>query len=514
MISRRTLLGAGAGAGALTLAGVGATSSSAAACTRRHADSVPWTRLADKMQGHLVLPGDANYAQSSDLYDQQFDVIHPQAIAYCVTEADVATCLQFAQYHQVAFSVRSGGHSLGGYSTTTGLVVDVSSFNSVSVNGSTVTVGPGAQNVDLTNAIAPYGLGLVAGYHPTVGMGGFYTGGGVGLLTRQMGMGCDSIASARVVLAGGSVVTASPNRNTDLYWAIRGGGGGNFGVITSYTLNAAQVSQIALTNIVWSWDNAAAMLDGFARWLVDAPHSVNGGCALQLSDAAPGNTPTPYAFLASTTGDTTELTNEVNRLLSLIGAAPVQQAPVQVVPYGPLMTNFYGCSGITATACHRADTYPGGTLPRPYLYLLRSRMFNSPPTSGMWDSVVSVMDTARMAGQSRTIELVPFGGAANDIGRTDTAYVHRDALFSVSFLLDIESADGASADGQAAGHQFVDTGWSTIDPYSNGETYQNFIDPKLSDWAQSYYAENYARLAWVKSEYDPYGAFGFAQSIA
>ncbi|HEY5837076.1 FAD-binding oxidoreductase [Streptomyces sp.] len=503
MISRRSLLGVGAGALALT--GFKAPTT--------WADSgVPWSRLAARMQGHLVLPRDADYTTAKHLYDQQFDVIDPQALAYCVSASDVATSLTFAQSHRLPFAVRSGGHSLGGFSTTTGLIIDVSALNSISVGNGTVTVGPGAQGVDVANALAPYGLAVVGGYHSSVAAGGFYQGGGTGLLTRALGMGCDRITSARVVLADGTAVTASPTQKSDLYWAVRGGGGGNFGVVTSYTMAPAVISQIAVINLAWSWDRAAALLDSYARWSVDAPRTLNGGVSIRLADAAVGNTPVPFAFVAST-GSTAELESEVARLVSLTGA-PVQQSPTAVMPYRDLMMNFYGCATNTVAQCHRADTHPGGVLTRSGLYLLRSRLFTTLPPLSMWQDVVALLDTQRVAGQAHAVELVPFGGAVSDLARTDTAFVHRDALFSVNYLADIGSTTAADPAGKAAAHQFVDDGFAVIDPLSAGETNQNFIDPKLTDWAQSYYAENYTRLVQIKAKYDPNGAFGFAQSVA
>ncbi|WP_225847046.1 FAD-binding oxidoreductase [Streptomyces sp. HPF1205] len=512
MITRRSLLGAGAGALAVT--GLRATTGQAATDRAAHYGGVPWRRLSARLAGRVVRPGDAAYATAKDLYDQQFDAISPQAVAYCVNPADVARCLEFAQHHRLPFAVRSGGHSLGGYSTTDGLVVDVSSLNSVSLDGGLLTVGPGAQGVDVTTALAPHGLGVVGGYHPSVGVGGFYTGGGLGLLTRSLGMGCDRITSARVVLADGSLVTASPTRHSDLYWAIRGGGGGNFGVVTSYTMQPAPVSQIAVADLAWNWQDAAAMLDGYARWLVDAPRTLNGGVFIELPDAAPGNTPVPSVFMACTTGDTALLNGEVARLLSLTGAAPVQRSPAAAVPYQALMMNFYGCGSMSPDRCHRADTAPGGELPRPSLYLLRSRLFRSVPGESLWRDVVAVLDRNRAAGQSRAVELVPFGGAVGDLGRTDTAFVHRDALFSVSYLAGIQSPAAADAAGRAAAHAYVDEGFGVLDPHSSGETYQNFIDAKLTGWAEAYYAENYPRLVRIKRRYDPHGAFRFAQGIA
>lgn len=504
MISRRTVLGAGAGA--VALSGLGNTVSWAGS-------GVPWSQLRSHLQGTLVLPTDPGYTTARQLDLQQFDAVNPKAVAYCASEADVATCLAFAQDNCLPFAVRSGGHSTGGYSTSTGLVLDVSRLGSVSVGPSTARFGPGAQNVDAIAALSPHGLAIPGGYCPTVAVGGFYQGGGLGILTRSGGVASDRLVSARVVLANGRTVTASATCNRDLYWALRGGGGGNFGVVTSFEISPVPVAAgIGVVNLTWTWDRAADVLDGYARWSVDAPRTVTGGGFLQLFDAAPGNPGVPMVFVAST-GSTAELDSEVARLIALTGP-PAQRTPTGVLPYQDLMMNFYQCAADTVTQCHRADTDPGGLLTRPAFGLQRSRFFDRLPTRDLWDRLAAHFDTSgRQPGQHHILEVLPMGGAVGDLGRTDTAYVHRDALFTLNLLVDIEDPAAADSAGRAAGHHFVDDGFALIDPQSAGETYQNFIDPALPDWRSSYYAENYPRLVWIKGKYDPYGAFDFAQSI-
>lgn len=503
MINRRSVLAAGAGA--ILTAGFGATSV--------WAGSVPWNQLARNLQGQLVLPGDSTYTTAKQLYLQQFDSVSPQAIAYAVNSSDVATCLKFAQNNNVPFAIRSGGHSEGGYSTSTGLVIDVSGLNSITIGSNSITVGTGAQGVDVINALAPSGLAVVGGYCPTVSVGGFYQGGGLGLLSRTLGVGCDRVTSADVVLASGQTVTASATANSDLYWALRGGGGGNFGVVTSYTLAPAAIPQIGLINLTWDWSQAATVMGGYATWSLNAPSTLGGGCFFRLNDAAPGNTPTVSAFVA-TTGSTTELESEVARLVSLAGT-PTQQTPTAVMPYQTLMMNFFGCATYTVSQCHRSDTYPGGMLPRTAFGLQRSRMFTALPPSSMWSGLASLFEsTSRVAGQAHVLEVLPLGGAMSSLSRTATAYVHRDCLISVSVQVDIQDPTYATAANEAAGQQFVDGGFALVDPPSAKETYQNYIDPELTDWAQSYYAENYTRLESVKAKYDPNRAFTFAQGIA
>lgn len=501
MISRRSLLGAGAGALALSALPAGSVFAGT--------DAAAWQQLRRRLHGQLVLPADATYATAKQLDLMQFDRINPQAVAYCADPADAALCLKFAQDNHLPFAARSGGHSLGGYSTTQGLVIDVSRLNSVIAGNGPVTLGPGAQGVDITNTLGPLGLAISGGYCPTVAAGGFLQGGGIGPLTRHVGIASDKVTSAQVVLADGRVVTASPLQNRDLFWALCGGGGGNFGIVTSYSISPSPVTQLAIASLSWSYDHAVDVLDGYGRWLVDAPRTIGGVATLVLRDAAPGNTPAPAVLIVST-GTTAERDAEISRLISLTGA-PVSQV-TDVVPYPALMMGFYGCATFTVAQCHRIGATAEGVLPRPAMGLERSRLFSRVMPRSGWEQAVAVFDAERLAGQTHVMQVIPLGGAANDLSRTATAYVHRNSLFTTNYLASIRQAP-VSESAAAAAQRWVNRGFAAIDPYSNGETYQNFIDPALADWRQSYYAENYSRLASVKAKYDPYGVFKFAQSI-
>jgi FAD/FMN-containing dehydrogenase len=344
MLNRRTLLGAGTAASA-TLA-----VTAAVATPVRARAAVPWHRLRAHLRGDLVLPSEAGYEIAKQLDLAQFDTTNPKAVAYCETARDVALCLRFAQDHAVRVAPRSGGHSLGGYSTTTGLVIDVSRLNAVSVRPRAVTFGPGAQNVDVLNAMAPDGLAVTGGAHATVAAGGFVMGGGLGFLTPSLGMACDQLTRAEVVLADGRVVTACEREHPDLYWALRGGGGGNFGVVTSYTLTPSAVTTAHTANLAFSYDRALEMVDGFARWLADAPRTIGGACVIVLPDAAPGATPMPVIRVVAT-GTSEEFDAEVARLTSLTG--PPASRTSDALPYRDLMMNVYGCASLSVPQCHR-----------------------------------------------------------------------------------------------------------------------------------------------------------------
>jgi FAD/FMN-containing dehydrogenase len=503
VISRRTLLGAGSAAAGLSL--LPATPVAA------EGSATPWSRLGGSLSGRLVLPTDPYYSVARQLELGQFDAVNPQAVAYCASAADVSVCVRFAQDHGVRTAVRSGGHSYGGYSTTPGLIIDVSRLNAVKVNSaSSVELGPGAQNVNILNALAPHALVVSEGGCPTVCAGGFLQGGGFGFLTRPIGMACDAVTSAEVVLANGLVVTASAQQNPDLFWAIRGGGGGNFGIVTKFTVTPHSGDQMAISNLIFPYDRMADVLDGLARWLVDAPHTIGGGAYVVQPDAAPGSVPQANVFLASR-GTPTELAGEAARLTALTGA-PLQRQDA-VMTYQQLMMMIFGCATLTEDQCQRSEKTPQGTLSRPAYGLERTRMASDPYPASGWADVMTAFDAGRRAGQSRYLDFHFFGGAANDLARTATGYVHRDSLFSVNYRVLINDPAQVTDETKAAANTWVDNGFATIDPLSNGETYQNWMDPSLRDWKTSYYAENYPRLARIKSKYDPYRFFRFPQSI-
>jgi hypothetical protein len=498
MTSRRTLLRASAGALSLTALGTGA----ARAGTR-----APWDRLHRSLRGRLVLPGDQSYATAKQLDLQQFDAVNPEAIAYCSGARDVAACLAFAQDCRLPIAVRSGGHSYGGYSTTEGLVIDVSGLDAVAAEqDGQVRVGTGAQAVDIVNALTPAGLAVSVGARATVAAGGFIQGGGIGYFSRSLGLACDAMTSARVVLANGRHVTASRAEHPDLYWALRGGGGGNFDIVTSYVIRPTPLAVLNSAFLSWNYDAAVDFLDGYTHWLVDAPRTVGAAAIVVLGDSAPGNTPFVGGFLVST-GSSAELQAEVARLVAMTG--PPASQSLGGTTYRDFVMGNFGCSALTVPQCHRAGSSPGGTLPRDGYGLVRGRMIASPPPRSGWDQVVGVFDAVRTPGEVHKMELLAVGGAVGDLSRTDTAYVHRDSLMDVNFL----SSGYRSPAPQPAGRRWVDAGFAAVDPYSNAETYLNFTDPTLPGWRDAYYGENYARLAAIKQRYDPFGVFRFAQSI-
>ena len=286
------------------------------------------TRAAPRRQ--LIRPGDTGYAMARQLELAEFDGVGPAAVAYCAGSADVSVALRFAQDNHVPVAVRSGGHSYGGYSTTTGLIVDVSRLDTVTVGQRSVRLGPGALNVDVLTTPAPYGLVVSEGGCATVAAGGFLQGGGFGFLTRTVGMACDRLTSAEVVLADGRVVTASAAEHSDLFWAVRGGGHLRRGHVVHGHPGRRRPDgdRMATVVLAYPYDQAVEVLDGVSRWMVDAPRTIGGGAFLAQPDAAPGN-PAATSVLLASTGTAAELSAEVDRLVAGAGTRLSRQDGVQ-----------------------------------------------------------------------------------------------------------------------------------------------------------------------------------------
>ncbi|HEX3642306.1 MAG TPA: FAD-binding oxidoreductase, partial [Ktedonobacteraceae bacterium] len=397
------------------------------------AASPSWSVLAKSLQGKLVRPDSPQYATAHQLFNPRFDGVLPAAIAYCVSPADVQSCLAFAHRFGLPLALRAGGHSYGGYSTTTGLVLDVTHMNTVTVDTSTsiATVGAGAQLIDVYATLAQYGLVLSAGSCPTVGIAGLTLGGGVGVLGRKFGLTCDNLLASQVVVANGRVLTCDASHYPDLFWALRGGGGGNFGVVTSFTFQAHPVATLSLFTLDWPWSSAVSVVNAWQVWALQVPDELWSTCLLlATSDKNSG----PVVRVNGVyVGDVTPLSSLLQGLTSQIDAAPTSR---YVSGAGLLETMLYeaGCYGKTVAECHLPSQDPQGQVQRD-TFSAKSDYFTSAlPRVGI-DTLMSAI-TLRQGSSTLGaggIGLDAYGGAINRVAKDATAFVHRDALFSAQY---------------------------------------------------------------------------------
>jgi FAD/FMN-containing dehydrogenase len=229
--------------------------------------------LAQLVQGTVVTPQDAAYDSARRLYSPRYDDVRPGAIVFCETAQDVWRTVRWSRRHSIRVVPRSGGHSYAGYSTCKGVVVDVTRMNAVAVNqaAGTATIGAGARLVDVDQALFQQGVMVPAGSCPTVGIAGLTLGGGHGFSGRKYGLTCDNVRSLIIVTAAGQALLASQTQHPDLYWACRGGGAGQFGIVTSFVFNTHPASDVVTYRATWNWSDAAAVVAAWQAWAPTVP---------------------------------------------------------------------------------------------------------------------------------------------------------------------------------------------------------------------------------------------------
>jgi len=469
-----------------------------------------WAALARDLDGRLVRPGDADYGTARLVFNPRYDGIRPAAVGYCSGPADVRSCLAFATRYGVPVVPRAGGHSYAGASTGPGLVLDVTPMRAVAVDAAsgTATIGAGARLVDVYAALAGHGVTVPAGSCPTVGLAGLALGGGVSVVGRAYGLTSDNLVAATVVTADGRVLECDALRQPDLFWACRGGGGGQFGVVTALRLRTHPAPAVTLFFLSWPWSAAARVVGGWQRWAPAAPDPLWSTCKL-LGSADRAH---PTVLVAGLhLGSAASLQPLLDGLVARVGADAATRS-VRTRAYADAMLAEAGCSGRTVAQCHLPWQAPGGQLGRESLAAASHFVGRPLPAAGIAVLLRAAEQRGRLPGGGEGgVSLDALGGAINRVRPEATAFVHRGALFLAQ--LTTTWAAGASAGSIRRQHDWLRGFRTALRPYGNGEAYQNYADPELTDWPRAYYGSNYARLIRVKATYDPDALFRPPQGI-
>jgi FAD/FMN-containing dehydrogenase len=517
-LKRRTFLGLAAG-GAAVIAAPGIASAAVdrslapSGILARAAGPTPadWTALARDLTGPLVRPGESSYATAKLLFDPRFDGQKPAGIAYVKSAHDVSTCLAFVRKFGLPFAARSGGHSYAGWSGSSGLIIDVSDLKTVAVSGATATVGAGTRLIDFYNGLAAKGRAVPGGSCPTVGIAGLTLGGGVGVTARAYGLTCDNLESLQIVTANGAVLTASPHQYGDLFWACQGGGGGNFGVVTSFTFLTRPAPKPVLFSLSWPWSRAAQVVAAWQSWAPHAPDALWSN--LHLAAAPGGHVPT-VSVGGCYLGSVTDAANLLHQLYGKVGSNPSSSFLSNPQSFLSAMLAEAGCSTLGYQACHLPWYASGGKLSRQPQFA-KSDYFTTPlSNSGIGTLLAGIVALQKVKGGAGGVGGIAFdalGGAVNRVKPGATAFVHRNALFGAQYTTDW--TNGAGSTGINNQHTWLRKYWSSMRRYASGQAYQNYIDPDLTNWEQAYYGGNFARLAAIKKKYDPTRLFTFPQAI-
>ncbi len=393
---------------------------------------------------------------------------------------------------------RSGGHSYGGYSTTPGVTVDVSRLKAVALDGhGRAVIGAGARLIDVYDVLAQHGRTVPAGSCPSVAIAGLALGGGVGFAARKFGLTCDNLLQATVVLGNGSVAVCNASRYPDLYWALRGGGGGNFGIVTRFAFRTHPIAPVATYALEWPWSDAERVVQAWQRL---APHAPDGlFSVLNLSTAVGGRPRITSAgqFL----GTSAELRALVKPLAE---TGTPTRFTVTSRGYLDAQRMWAGCSG-TIAECHLP---PQGHLGRS-TFKGKSSFANKPLSARGIETMIRQIEARTSTGSGSGIILLDsYGGAINRVKKDSTAFVHRDALFSMQFLAYWDPSAAAEPN-----LRWLANFYGAMRPYVSSFAYQNYIDPDLASWAHAYYGANLDRLIAVKRRYDPQNVFRSRQSI-
>jgi len=442
------------------------------------------------LRGELIQRGDKGYNEARKVYNAMIDR-HPGLIARCADVADVITAVNFGRENNLLVSVRGGGHNAGGLGVCdNGLVIDLSRINYTRVDPAarTVRVGGGCTWADVDHATHAFGLATPTGTISTTGVGGLALGGGVGHLTRKCGLTIDNILAVDMVLADGSFVTASEEENEDLFWAIRGGGG-NFGIVTSFLFRTHPVHTDYAGPMLWEIEDAPEVMKWYREYITTAPEDVGGFFAFLNVPPAPGfpehlHGKTMCGIVWCYAGDLGKAEKVFEPIRSFKKPALDLVGPV---PHLAMQTAFDAL-------------YPPG-----HQWYWKADFINE-----LSDEAIDlhVKYGSALPSPQSTTHFYPINGAAHRVGNSDTPWAYRDAMWAhVIVGVDPDPSNNDQLINWAREY------WDAVHPYSAGGAYINFIMEEGEDRIKATYRHNYDRLAKIKSKYDPTNFFRVNQNI-
>lgn len=439
-------------------------------------------RKEPELTGRIVLPNDPLYNSARQEFNTFFNKF-PLVIVFAKETQDVINAIRWARYNGVPLRMRSGRHNYEGLSALNGgLIIDVSEMKQLEINRKkgTVTLQTGLRNVEIIEELGSQGLVVPPGLCPTPGIAGVTSGGGHSSLSRPWGLVIDNLLEAEMVDADGCVLHASADRNSDLFWALRGGGGGNFGVCTSFRFRTHEIDTVAYAAINWELEDLKPVLKTWQEYtLPDADNRftpllsiISGEQSFLLAQGV---------FLGSA-----KVLRELLRPLLRSGSPT--SVFIEDIPWVEAAARIGKTQPVSPEPFKSVGPYVDELLPDEAIDIIQ-RFITNPPTSSV------------------SLLFHGLGGAVADIPSKATAYFQRNALSNMSIYATWNEPEGAGP-----GIHWVDQFRREMLPYTNG-VYINTQDLSIENWPKVYYGGNFERLTRIKAKYDPENFFRFPQSI-
>jgi UDP-N-acetylenolpyruvoylglucosamine reductase len=448
------------------------------------------TEFRSQFRGTVLEPGDAAYESARKVYNGMIDR-RPRLIAKCTDVADVMTAVRMAKANDLRVSIRGGGHNAAGLGVCDGgLVIDLSPINYVRVDPTerTVLVGAGSRWSDVDHATHAFGLAVPSGIIASTGVAGLTLGGGMGHLSRKYGLTIDNLLSVDMVLADGSFVVANADENTDLFWAVRGGGG-NFGIVTSFLFEAHPVHTVCAGPMFWNLEDAADVMKWYREFITQAPEEMNGFFAMLKVPPGP---PFPEEL---------HLRNMCGIVWCYQGS--MEQANAMLEPlrsYRPPAFEFFVPMPFPMLQSMFDAIYPAGLQ-----WYWKADFFRELSEVAIEKHLEH--GSALPTWQS-TMHLYPINGKVNRIGQSDTAFSYRDVVWSEAIV----GVDPDPANAQKI-TEWARRYYDALHPLGAGGAYLNFMMEEGDERIRATYRGNYGRLAAIKAKYDPENFFAVNQNI-
>ncbi|MFY3383699.1 FAD-binding oxidoreductase [Paracidovorax sp. MALMAid1276] len=456
--------------------------------------ALPWdavAQLESRLVGRVVLPSSPDYDKARQESNPAFQA-YPELIVYCACESDVLECLAVARRFGLWVALRSGGHSTAGYSVNNGMVVDLSDIQGVVLDPSTqrVHVRPGTDFDHFNGAMNSTGWHVPTGACGSVRVGGFVQGGGYGYTSRAFGIQSDLVESFRVALADGSIVTASAQEHADLYWAMRGGTGGNFGVLLQVTYRMFALDQVWAWSISWDEAHAAEVLTLMQKSFMKtgAPDALGYMMNLGFQNGVP-----VYMVQGMFCGPREAGLQAI--------------APLLAIPSAQLLVDKTGTYPEMNTWLEDHPYTLPDNLPDNAAETKASGYISAPLTPADWQRIISFFKTSPNAYSLAYLE--PYGGAINRYPVLGSAFVHRNV--DADLVVDVF---WTSAEERTQMEAWLAQFMAQFGGFMNGHVYQNYPDASLKDFANAYWGPAYPGLQEVKARYDPTNFFHFQQSVS